>query len=104
MRLFPVIALIIYQLVLSPIVPALTTEEVLLLKQHGVSDKTIELMIQSEMEEKRRADSSIRITDDQSAKTYSTGKPSSTPLTREEQLNVERAWEMLKNLTIEFEE
>ncbi len=84
--------------------PALTTEEVLLLKQNGVSERTIQLMMQSKREEKSRAESSIRITEDESSKTYATGKPSSTPLTREEQLNVERAWEMLKNLTLEFEQ
>lgn len=83
---------------------ALTTQEVLLLKQNGVSERTIQLMMHSEVQEKNRAASSIRITEDESSKTYATGKPSSTPLTREEQLNVERAWEMLKNLTLEFEQ
>ena len=82
---------------------ALTADEVLVLKKNGISDSTIQLMIQSEMEEKKRAESSIRITDDKSAITYSTGKPSDTPLSREERKNVDQAWEMLKNLSIEIE-
>ena len=82
---------------------ALTTDEILLLKQHGVSERTIQLMIQSEMEGRKQAESSIRIKDEKSSITYSTGKPSGTPLAQEEKLKMERAWEMLKNLTIEIE-
>ncbi len=79
---------------------ALTTDEVILLKQNGVSDDTIQLMIQKETDNKKLSGSSIRITEDESSRTYSTGKPSGTPLTREEQRNVERAWEMLQDLRI----
>jgi hypothetical protein len=87
----------------QPPAAALTADEVGALKKKGVSDRTIELMIQSEMERQRQADSSIKISEDSSGTTYATGKPSSTPLSREEQLNVERAWEMLQNLNLEIE-
>jgi len=82
---------------------ALTADEVIALKKQGVSDRTIELMIQSGRERQRQADESIKIAEDSTGTTYATGKPSATPLSREEQLNVERAWEMLKNLTLEIE-
>jgi len=82
---------------------ALTADEVLALKKQGVSDRTIELLVQSERERQRQADEAIKIVEDSAGTTYSTGKPSSTPLSREEQLNVERAWEMLKNLSVEIE-
>lgn len=81
---------------------ALTADEILHLKKSGVSDKTIELMIQSEMEEKNRADSAIQITDTKTATIYSTGKPAPTAASQQEKLNVERAWEMLKNLSVEI--
>ena len=75
---------------------ALTTDEILLLKQHGVSERTIQLMIQSEMEGRKQAESSIQIKDEKSSITYSTGKPASTPLTQEEKLKMVRDWGMLK--------
>ena len=39
-----------FLLLLNPELKALTTEEVIQLKEKGVSDKTIQLMIQSETE------------------------------------------------------
>jgi hypothetical protein len=81
----------------------LTTDEILLLKKNGVSEQTIQLMIQSDMQNKNRADSSIQITDTKSATTYSTGKSAAVPLTQEEQRNMERAWKMLENLSVEIE-
>ena len=99
-------AAILFTVLLMTCVPqasALTAEEIIRLKKNGVSDRTIELMIQSEMQERERQESSIRITEDETSRIYATGKPSDTPLTREERLNVERAWEMLRNLRLEFE-
>ena len=41
-----------FLLLLTPELKALTTEEVIQLKENGVSDKNIQLMIQSETEKK----------------------------------------------------
>lgn len=82
---------------------SLTTDEILLLKKNGVSEQTIQLMIQNDMQDKNRADSSIQITDTKSATIYSTGKSAAIPMTQEERLNVERAWRMLENLSVEIE-
>ena len=41
-----------FLLLLTPELKSLTTEEVIQLKEKGVSDKTIQLMIQSETEKK----------------------------------------------------
>ena len=43
-----------FLLLLTPELKALKTEEVIQLKEKGVSDKTIQLMIQSETEKKNR--------------------------------------------------
>ena len=43
-----------FLLLLTPELKSLTTEEVIQLKEKGVSDKTIQLMIQSETEKKNR--------------------------------------------------
>ena len=43
-----------FLLLLTPELKALTTEEVIQLKEKGVSDKTIQLMIQSETEKKEQ--------------------------------------------------
>ena len=82
---------------------ALTTDEIILLKEHGVSERTIQLMIQSEAEAKKQSETSIQISENESSIIYSTGKPSPAPLTREEKQNTEDAWEMLKNLSLEIE-
>lgn len=100
--IFPVF-LILSLLAFVPGAAGLTTDEILLLKKNGVSDRTIELMLQREIEEKRRAESSPKITDTKEATIYSTGQPSATPLTQQEQLNLDRAWKMLENLSVEIE-
>ncbi|MFC1591200.1 hypothetical protein ACFL43_01615 [Thermodesulfobacteriota bacterium] len=83
--------------------PALTTEEVLQLKKSGISDETIRLMIQDDRDKRQQNRTSIRIIHSENATVYSTGEPSDTPLSREQQRNVDRAWEMLKNLNLEIE-
>ncbi len=84
-------------------VPAqsLTKEEIVYLKKNGVSDETIQLMLASELEKQKHEDTTIRVTDEESAVVYSTGKPSETPLSREQQQDVDRAWNMLENLFID---
>ena len=99
----------LFIVLLSPLyqgayVCALTTDEIILLKEHGVSERTIQLMIQSEAEAKKQSETSILISENESSVTYSTGKPSTTPLTREEKHNIEDAWDMLKNFSLEIEQ
>jgi len=81
---------------------ALTADEIIQLKKNGVSDRTIELMVQSGMEEKNREDSAITIEETKSATVYATGRPAPPQLSEEERRNVEQAWEMLKNLSIKI--
>lgn len=95
--------LILCLLSFAPRAAALTADEILMLKKNGVSDRTIELMLQKEIEEKRRAESSPQIIDTKEATTYSTGKPSATPLSEQEQRNLDSAWRMLENLSVEIE-
>ncbi|MCP4715643.1 MAG: hypothetical protein GY868_11045 [Deltaproteobacteria bacterium] len=83
--------------------PALTTQEVLTLKQHGVSEETIQLMLRAEARTRAHDRTAVKITQTDSAVIYSTGRPSETPLSRQQQQNIERAWDMLKNLSIELQ-
>jgi len=82
---------------------ALTAEEILQLKKNGVSDRTIELMLQKEIEQQKRQESEPKITETDRAITYSTGKPSPT-LTEQEQRDLERAWKMLEGMTVKIRE
>jgi len=95
------IALCLTMCCLTEIAAALTADEVLQLKKNGVSDRTIELMLQKEIEDRKRAESEPRIIDTKEATTYSTGKPSATPLTEQEQRDLDRAWKMLEGMEVE---
>ena len=81
---------------------ALTPQQVIDLKKAGVSDKTIQIMI--EQEEKSQdpyATSGTKEIKDKDGNTviiYTTGK--STDPDDEESKKVEKAWEMLRNITI----
>jgi len=97
-----------FLLLLTPELKALTTEEVIQLKEKGVSDKTIQLMIQSETEKKEHVkDTSgikeVKTSDNKSEIIYSTGGPATTKIDAEEQKKMDNAWEMLKNLYIEID-
>jgi Na+-translocating ferredoxin:NAD+ oxidoreductase RnfG subunit len=81
---------------------ALTTDEIIQLKEHGVSDKTIQLMIQDDTEKSKQAETSIQIKETDTETIYSTGKPDNT-LDHQEQQNLDSAWEMLRNMQIEIE-
>jgi len=97
-----------FLLLLTPKLKALTTEEVIQLKEKGVSDKTIQLMIQSETEKKEHVKETsgikeVKISDNKSEIIYSTGGPATTKIAAEEQNKMDNAWEMLKNLNIEID-
>jgi hypothetical protein len=97
-----------FLLLLTPELKALTTEEVIQLKEKGVSDKTIQLMIQSETEKKEHVKKTSGIkevitSDNKSEIIYSTGSSTPSKIDAEEQQKMDNAWEMLKNLYIEIE-
>ena len=88
---------------------ALTVEEVIQLKQEGVGDETIQLMIQHEMQRGQHSESETKMgvrrveePDGKSATVYSTG-----PSTRRDDCEMserekrERAWDMLDNVIID---
>ena len=88
---------------------ALTVEEILLLKQNGVSEKTIQMMLQSEIQARDRHGSAteetmgirtIRRPVGGPAIVYSTGGDGDD---RDAEANIreERAWEMLRNIILD---
>ena len=85
---------------------ALTPEQVISLKNAGVSDQTIQLMIRQEQDAVAGdpADFSgrkeIKDKDDKIVIIYSTGRPQGDHRTREEK-QTEKAWEMLNNIVID---
>lgn len=87
---------------------ALSVEEILLLKQNGVSEQTIQMMLQSEIEAQRRCakDNQMGIKTiirpgGQPAIVYSTGGDDHRRHKAEERLKEERAWEMLRHIIID---
>ena len=97
-----------FLLLLTPELKALTTEEVIHLKESGISDKTIQLMIQSETEKKEQIKKTlcvkeVKTSDNKSEIIYSTGSPAITKIDAEEQKKMDNAWEMLKNMNLEIE-
>lgn len=103
------LAVIILTLLMISTSFALTVEEVIQLKQEGVSDETIQLMIQSEMQrdqlpepETKMGVSRVEEPDGKSATVYSTG-----PSRRRDDCEMserekrERAWDMLDNVIID---
>jgi hypothetical protein len=85
---------------------ALTPEQVIALKNAGVSDQTIQLMIQQEHNAAAgdpAAFSGRKEIKDKDGKTviiYSTGRAAGNNQAREEK-QTERAWEMLNNIIID---
>ena len=97
-----------FLLLLTPELKALTTEEVLKLKENGISDKTIQLMIQSETGKKEQVEKTsgikeVKTSDNKSKIIDSTEGPANRKIDAEEQKKMDNAWEMLKNLYIEIE-
>ena len=83
---------------------ALTPQQVLELKKAGVSEKTIQKMIEQEEKTKdpyaKMGTKEIKDKDGNTVIIYTTGK-SSDAADEEEARKVENAWEMLRNITIE---
>lgn len=83
----------------------LTADQVLKLKNAGVSDATIQLMIRQEMEAEKNpyerfGRREIRDGDGNTVIVYSTGSASSSAGDREAE-KAEKAWELLRNLIID---
>lgn len=90
---------------------ALTAQEVLLLKQNGVSDQTIQMMLQSEIAASRNAAAgqemgvkTITRPNGKTAIVYSTGNGDRRERDAEERLKEERAWEMLRHIVVDTRE
>ena len=84
-------------------VSALDPEQVMGLKNAGVSDKTIQMMIQQEMaarENENLGVKEIRDKDGQVITVYSTIPAANTPGDSERE-NVDKAWKMLQNIIID---
>ena len=81
---------------------ALTPQQVIDLKKAGVSDKTIQMMIEQEEKAKdpyaTMGTKEIKDKDGNTVTIYTTGK--SADVDDEEAKKVEKAWEMLLNITI----
>lgn len=103
------LAVIILTLLMISTSFALTVEEVIQLKQEGVSDETIQLMIQHEMQRDQLPEPETKMgvrrveePDGKSATVYSTG-----PSRRRDDCEMserekrERAWDMLDNVIID---
>jgi hypothetical protein len=84
---------------------ALTPQQVVELKKAGVSDKTIQLMIQQEEAAKDpTATMGVQEVKDKDGNTvtiYTTGKSTVSEADEEEAKKVEKAWEILRNTVID---
>ncbi len=83
----------------------LTPDQVLKLKKAGVSDRTIQLMIEQEREAKESPYDTMGVREirDKSGKTvvvHSTGRSKIDP-GEEERKRVEKAWEILRNIVVD---
>lgn len=92
---------------LLAIAHALTVDEVLLLKQNGVSEKTIQMMLESEnrattnSENKSLGIQTIVRPNGRPAIIYSTGCGEKEAFDAAERLKEERAWKMLRHLIVD---
>ena len=94
--------------VLPATLAALTVEEILQLKQNGVSETTIQMMLQSEIEAQRQSAKgdpmgikTITRPNGHPAIVYSTGSDDRDRQEAEERLKEERAWEMLRHIIVD---
>jgi len=86
----------------AAIVIALTPEQVVQLKKAGVSDQTVQMMIKQEEAGKDSGTMGTREVKNDDGSTsivYSTGKNKPDD---EEAKNVERAWDMLRNMNLKI--
>ena len=86
----------------------LTTEEIAYLKKAGVSDDTIQLMIQQEREQARHSRTGIWDVENEDGKRSTIYRVDDGDQASErrkiEQEKADRAWEMLRNLIIDARE
>ncbi len=87
---------------------ALTPEQVISLKKAGVSDATIQLMIQQEENARKAPEDTIgrREVKDSQGNTviiYSTGNPPGNDKRDEEKKKLENAWKMLQNMNLKVD-
>jgi hypothetical protein len=106
MRRIMIVAVIFLSILLSALSSfALTPQQVIDLKKAGVSNQTIQLMLKQEEAAKdpyaKMGTREIKDKDGNTVIIYSTGKDDSGA-DDEEAKNVERAWEMLRNLNIKI--
>ena len=89
---------------------ALTVEEILLLKQNGVSEETVQMMLQSEIQaralQNRTVEQSMGIQTitrpgGRSAIVYSTGGGDQDAHGANERLKEQQAWEMLRHIIVD---
>ena len=89
---------------------ALTVEEILLLKQNGVSEETIQMMLQNEIQTRSLQNSAaeqamsiqtITRPDGRSAIVYSTGSGDQDARSAQERLKEEQAWDMLRHIIVD---
>jgi hypothetical protein len=92
---------------------ALTAEEILLLKENGVSETTIQMMLESEILAQSQGHANpqetmgvktIRRPDGRKAIVYTTGRENRDDKDAEQRLKEERAWEMLRHLIVDTRE
>jgi hypothetical protein len=86
---------------------ALTSEQIIKLKKAGVSDKTIQMMIEQERDARQENPSDligVREVKDKEGNVvtiYSTGRPTKESPGDTEDVKVEKAWKMLQNMIID---
>ena len=102
------VALVFLLVVFLQPVHCLTSEEIAYLKKAGVSDETIQLMIQQESERARHAQTGVWDVEDEKGNRSTIyradGGEQASERRRIEQEKVDRAWEMLRNIIIDARE
>ena len=102
------VALVFLLVVFLQPVHCLTSEEIAYLKKAGVSDETIQLMIQQESERARHAQTGVWDVEDEKGNRSTIyrvdGGEQASERRRIEQEKVDRAWEMLSNIIIDARE
>lgn len=98
-------ALLLVLLLAASPCQGLTADQVLKLKKAGVSDRTIQLMIEQEREAKESPYDTIGVREikDKDGKTvvvHSTGRSKIDP-GEEERKRVEKAWDILRNIVVD---
>ncbi|MGO9137366.1 MAG: hypothetical protein ACLP9S_01430 [Syntrophales bacterium] len=86
---------------------ALTPDQIIKLKKAGVSDKTIQMMLEQERDAKQENPSDaigvreVKDKDGNIVTVYSTGRPTKESPGDTEEAKVENAWKMLQNMVID---